>query len=1055
MKIIKKFLSIILLISILSSNFINVFAVSIFESEKVNLIFDHDCVSVLKIKGKDSLKHVPYICYIDPDTGIKYPAFCVEPTKNGIGTGAGYSYDVTLTELSNPILWRMLYRGYVGTSYTDWNLECDDDLYFATKTAVHCFVDGSTPTSKYEIPHRVGIGDNATLEDVQRRGEKVLQVAQAIYDYAYTSTDDYIKAVVEITKKGDLYQTTINNINYLIQDYYVTSNKELSSYNINISNFPNGTKILNSSNNDSNIMSNPNFKIAIPINTINENFTGNINITNAKVKSYPIFYADSGNSATQNYIIADSSEITSAYTTLDIDAYTSTLKIIKTDTESNAPISGVVFNVKYSDGTNIGDYTTDVNGIITINKLKQGNIIVSEISTPNNYILDNSPKNINLEYNSYKTLSITNDKKKGNIKIIKFDTDNNEIRLSNVEFKLFNENQKEIGTYITNENGEIYINNLDIGKYTIKEIKTNAGYNLTNDVNFIIDYNQTTTLEIDNEKSKGQIKIIKIDKDDNTIFIPNTKFEILDENKKHIETIVTNENGEAFSSELPSYNRFYYIREIEANENYQLPNNEFKVEITTDKITELIIENEIKKGKIQIEKIDKDDPNIKIEGVIFNIINDRTNEIVDTITTDKNGIATTIDLNIFDTYTAIEIKTNEKYELNNENIQNIKLQDNNITKIKVTNEKKKGKVHIVKVDKDNHDILLENVVFEVLDKDMNYIETLITNKKGEATSSLLPSIGETYYLREIKTSELYQISTDLKTIILKDNDILNIIFENQKIKGYLEITKVDSNDENIKLKDAVFGIYNENSELIQTLKTDQNGKAVSNLLIKGNYYLRELDTGSSNYLLNTNTFEFRIINNNEIVPITVKNEPVNIKVNVNINGDIETKPNEIVNYSFSNIANESNNYLDNFKWFNYLPTDSVRIQQITTGTWNQELLYKIYYKTNKTNEYILYKANLNTKENYEINFLNLELEDSEFITEFYFDFGKVDINFKEEISPTLTCRTLETLENNSTFINYTKTLGNYNGIETEANSNWTTIVYIPKKPESVLPRTGK
>ena len=188
------------MICILTSNISTIFAKSICESEKVNLVFDHDCVSVLRIKGTNMLKQVAYVCYKDPDTGIKYPAFCVEPDKEGIGTGAGDSYDVTLSALSNPILWRMLYKGYVGSSYASWGLECDDDLYFATKAAVHCFADGTTPVTKYEIPHRVGHGDNVSLEEVQRRGAKVLEVAQAIYDYAYNSSENYIKASVSVSK---------------------------------------------------------------------------------------------------------------------------------------------------------------------------------------------------------------------------------------------------------------------------------------------------------------------------------------------------------------------------------------------------------------------------------------------------------------------------------------------------------------------------------------------------------------------------------------------------------------------------------------------------------------------------------------------------------------------------------------------------------------------------------------------------------------------------------------------------------------------------------------
>ena len=103
----------------------------------------------------------------------------------------------------------------------------------------------------------------------------------------------------------------------------------------------------------------------------------------------------------------------------------------------------------------------------------------------------------------------------------------------------------------------------------------------------------------------------------------------------------------------------------------------------------------------------------------------------------------------------------------------------------------------------------------------------------------------------------------------------------------------------------------------------------------------------------------------------------------------------------------------------------------------------------------MYKDNLSTKENYEIDFLNIELEDDEYITEFCFDFGKVDIGFREETSPTLECRALETLENNSTFTIYTQTVGNYYGIETDADSKWTTIVHVPEEPEPVFPRTGK
>ncbi len=186
------------------------------------------------------------------------------------------------------------------------------------------------------------------------------------------------------------------------------------------------------------------FKIAIPISTINQNIKGYINITEAKVKTFPVFYADSKNADTQNYIITDPTEVTTSRATLEINSYKSTLKIIKKDAESNEGIQGVTYNVKYADGTNIGNYTTDKTGKININNLKPGNIIVTEISAPSKYIVDTKSKNIILNYNETSNLELTNARKKGQIKIVKYDQDNKNVKLKGVEFTLFNESEKKI-----------------------------------------------------------------------------------------------------------------------------------------------------------------------------------------------------------------------------------------------------------------------------------------------------------------------------------------------------------------------------------------------------------------------------------------------------------------------------------------------------------------------------------------------------------------------------------------------------------------------------------
>ena len=285
---------------------------------------------------------------------------------------------------------------------------------------------------------------------------------------------------------------------------------------------------------------------------------------------------------------------------------------------------------------------------------------------------------------------------------------------------------------------------------------------------------------------------------------------------------------------------------------------------------------------------------------------------------------------------------------------------------------------------------------------------------------------------------------------------MNVTFENEKIKGKIEITKVDAKDENKKLEGAKFGLYDNKNNLIETLTTTKNGTAISKDLYKGKYYLKELETGSNYYLLNDNTFEFEIVKNGEIVKKTIENQPVDITVDVDKVGTTEIKPGEDVNYEFSNVANNSNVYLDNFKWYDYIPTDYIKLQKMTTGTWNQELTYKVYYKTNKSDEYILFKEKLNTDENYELDFTQITLADDEYITETCFDFGKVEKGFKENTKPTMNCKSFDTLKENDTFTNYVKTVGTYFGVTAEANSKWTTITHTPEeKHEIVLPKTGK
>lgn len=198
---------------------------------------------------------------------------------------------------------------------------------------------------------------------------------------------------------------------------------------------------------------------------------------------------------------------------------------------------------------------------------------------------------------------------------------------------------------------------------------------------------------------------------------------------------------------------------------------------------------------------------------------------------------------------------------------------------------KKGQVKVIKVDEENNNIKLKEVEFEVLNEDNEVLERITTDENGEAISSEYPIRDfSKLKIRETKTLENYALSDEVQTVILKQNEITEVVFANKKIKGKIEITKISADDNEktgekrgTPLKGAVFEIYTEDDKLIDTVVTDRSGKAESKLLQYGRYYVKEKSTGSDYYLLNTEKYYVEINENGRTIPVTIENTSVKVK----------------------------------------------------------------------------------------------------------------------------------------------------------------------------------
>lgn len=370
-----------------------------------------------------------------------------------------------------------------------------------------------------------------------------------------------------------------------------------------------------------------------------------------------------------------------------------------------------------------------------------------------------------------------------------------------------------------------------------------------------------------------------------------------------------------------------------------------------------------------------------------------------------------------------------------------------------------------KIDKDTKKGI-KGVTFKFETLDGKELGKYVTGENGVIQLDVQKDL-ELFKEQKIKVTEIavpdnYYIDKENSSQIIdvKWGENTTIEFQNEKIKGKIKVLKLSSNDnkytsllKNSPLKDVEFEVLDINGKVVDRIKTNENGIAITKDLLKGKYYIKEVEQARY-YLLNNEVYEIEILNHNDIIEQKILNDSVDIDIEIEKTGFIETQNKDNIYYNFKNIHNKSNVPLDNFTWNDTLPIEAIRLDKIYTGTWNEKLEYSVWYKTNKK-DFQLFKDKLDTETVYELDFKNLILEDDEYITEFEFRFGTVKIDFKEIESPIVYINVLDNLKNGFIFTNNTRVSGNYLEEQIEDKDKWTTIIYNREvKLNKELPKTG-
>lgn len=622
--------------------------------------------------------------------------------------------------------------------------------------------------------------------------------------------------------------------------------------------------------------------------------------------------------------------------------------------------------------------------------------------------------------------------------------------LADATIKVTTVDDQFIGQYTTDESGIITIAGLKPGTYKVQELKAPEGYNLDNTVKLVhLKQNEPQKLELYNYK-KAALIIYKVDKNTQEP-LEGAKFKVTEIDGTYVGDYITGTDGRITVPTLEP--GWYVVTETAVPKGYNIDAVPSKnVQVKSGSPVTVKFEND-KNATLRIEKTDivTGEP---MENVEFSIVRD-DGKTYGKYYTDKRGEINLEYMFPAGTYLIRETNTRKGYALDT-NVRKVTLEWGDDKLIEWENYPL-ASIRIEKIDKEN-DEPMANVTFELFDPNKKSLGTYKTDAKGRIELNDMFLGGTTYYLKE-ETPEGYLPQEGYLAVETRWGKTTYVDIENEPIMGKVQIHKTAADNNPITgtlkgdgLKGAKFTIYDADGKKVDVLTTDSKGYAESDWLRYGEYTMKET-TSPLYFLLSDETIHFEIVNDGETVEIERTNQSTLLKTNVEKSGYKETMGGSVIRYDIYNIQNQSMVPLENFYLHESLPADAAYITRLFTGTFNQNLNYTIYYKTNKTGSFRVLKDNLFTDRVYEID-CTKGLMAGEYITDIKFDFGTVDVGFREVERPFLYCKTYDNLPNGYQFTNRAEVGGTYEMQKVTAEDTFTTKIYVPTVDRGKLPKTG-
>lgn len=426
-------------------------------------------------------------------------------------------------------------------------------------------------------------------------------------------------------------------------------------------------------------------------------------------------------------------------------------------------------------------YTGETNsaGVAVFREIQPGAYRIEETAAPAGWLLDDTIYTTTVIAGETTTFHLVNEELPG-LRIIKYDR-KNMVAMPDVTFEVWRDGVS-LGTFRTDEFGEILLTDVEPGTYRAVEVDTGSDGHILN----------TTPQEVELEAGDGikelmffndvkpGLRLVKVDSADPSKVIPNVLFEIKSVAGDYgPEEFRTDENGEIVLSKLPA--GAYVVTELSCP-GYVIDEAQRIIQLDPNEDAQFVFTNSIKPS-LQIIKLSSDGSTL--EGVTFRIakIEDGTHYL--DRTTNKNGEILVSDLEP-GVYSVRETSTVSDHIIDLREYK-VELFPGKTSTLVIENQIRPN-LYVYKHDADTGEPI-PDTVFIIRAADGHSVDEIRTGTDGRAElKNLLPGV---YEISEKYVPSPYLLDAPSQLVTLYPNRDHTVYFENHQ-KPSLTVNKICS-----------------------------------------------------------------------------------------------------------------------------------------------------------------------------------------------------------------------------------------------------------------------